>query len=567
MKGNLKTYRTKLRRCRSEILYLALLAVCLVPNVLTAFHTGLGVAFGLLDILLPLALYTLLLSAVRRPGVGVLLMLPVMFLSAFQLTLYCLFRDTTISVDMWLNVQTTNSREVGELLHNLVAAMTLVAVCYLPVVATGAVALIRGWRLRQRSASHMRRGAVVALVLCVPFGIASFAGVPRPVWRSMFPADAIHNLAIALQRQRRTADYAATSRHFSFEARSLADSALRQLHIIVIGETSRADNWHLDGYPRHTTDALDTLEGLSSWRRAFSQSNVTHKSVPMLLSHLDASDFRDSIFQVKGIISAFSEAGYATAFFSSQQRNNSFIDFFGEEAETCVFIRDALPPDVDVHDRKLLRLIAGEISKRHPRQLIVVHTYGSHFNYRDRYGDADRRYLPDSYPSASGAYRHALVNAYDNSIVATSRLLRDIVELARRSGVVATVAYTSDHGEDLFDRGSRRFLHASAVPSYYQLHVPLLLWQSPGWRRAHPQMAEALRRNTDSVAVTSSALFHTVLDMADISTPYLDRTRSLVSPAYRPAPLLYLDDRNEAVSLRGSGMPKADIDAIEGRGR
>ena len=192
-----------------------------------------------------------------------------------------------------------------------------------------------------------------------------------------------------------------------------------------------------------------------------------------------------------------------------------------------------------------------------------MHTYGSHFNYRDRYGDADRRYLPDSYPSASGAYRRALVNAYDNSIVATSRLLRDIVELARRSGVVATVAYTSDHGEDIFDRGSRRFLHASAVPSYYQLHVPLLLWQSPGWRAAHPQMAEALRRNADSMAVTSSALFHTVLDMADISTPYLDRTRSLVSNAYRPAPLLYLDDRNEAVSLRGSGMPQSDIDAIK----
>lgn len=565
MGETLKKYRAKLRRCRSEILYLALLAVFLVPNVLIAAHTRLGMAFGVLDILLPLALYTLLLSVVRRPGIGVLVMFPLMFLSAFQLTLYCLFRETTISVDMWLNVQTTNSREVGELLYNLVAAMTLVAVCYLPVVAAGIVALIRGWRLRRGSALLMRRSAVVALLLCVPFCIACFIGTPRPVCRSMFPADAIHNLVTALQRQRRTADYAATSRDFSFGARNTADTTLRQLHIIVVGETSRADNWHLAGYPRHTTDALDSLEGLVSWRRAFSQSNVTHKSVPMLLSHLDASDFRDSIFRVKGIISAFKEAGYATAYFSSQQRNRSFIDFFGEEADTCVFIRDALPPEADVHDRVLLRLIAGEIDRRHPRQLIVVHTYGSHFNYRDRYGDADRRFLPDSYPSAALDYRQALVNAYDNSIVATSGLLRDIVELALRSGTVASVTYTSDHGEDIFDYGGRRFLHASAVPSYYQLHVPLLLWQSPEWRATHPRMVEAQRRNASSEAVTSSVLFHTVLDMAGISTPYLDRRRSLVSPSYRTAPLLYLDDRNEAVDLRGSGMPQADIDAIEGR--
>ena len=44
--------------------------------------------------------------------------------------------------------------------------------------------------------------------------------------------------------------------------------------------------------------------------------------------------------------------------------------------------------------------------------------------------------------------------------------------------------YLSDHGEDIFDDPRHLFLHASPVPSYYQLHIPFLIWMSDSYREA-----------------------------------------------------------------------------------
>lgn len=65
------------------------------------------------------------------------------------------------------------------------------------------------------------------------------------------------------------------------------------------------------------------------------------------MSDITACNF-DSIYHQKGIITAFKEAGYQTAFFSNQRYNHSFIDFFGKEADTFDFIKKIrwIPPTI-----------------------------------------------------------------------------------------------------------------------------------------------------------------------------------------------------------------------------
>ena len=84
---------------------------------------------------------------------------------------------------------------------------------------------------------------------------------------------------------------------------------------------------------------LSGIGGLTAFSHVLTESNTTHKSVPMLLSPVSASSF-DSIYYQKGIITAFKEAGNQTAFFSNQRYNHSFIDFFGKEADTYDFIKE-----------------------------------------------------------------------------------------------------------------------------------------------------------------------------------------------------------------------------------
>ena len=106
---------------------------------------------------------------------------------------------------------------------------------------------------------------------------------------------------------------------------------------------------------------------------------------------------------------------------------------------------------------------------------IVLHTYGSHFNYRERYPENFRQFLPDDSDNASRHNREKLINAYDNSIVATDALIDETITTLEQlpDSVSAAMLFVPDHGEDIFDDGRDRFLHASPSPTYWQIHVPI----------------------------------------------------------------------------------------------
>ena len=77
-----------------------------------------------------------------------------------------------------------------------------------------------------------------------------------------------------------------------FKAMEAADK--REIYVLVVGETSRAMEWSLYGYERPTTPCLEATEGLVYFRDAVTQSNNTHKSVPIILSPACAEEYDDA---------------------------------------------------------------------------------------------------------------------------------------------------------------------------------------------------------------------------------------------------------------------------------
>ena len=105
----------------------------------------------------------------------------------------------------------------------------------------------------------------------------------------------------------------------------------------------------------------------------------------MILSAASADNF-EIIYKQKSIITAFKEAGFKTAFLSNQVPNNTFTDFFSREADVVKFLRgDPLAISNNPLDHDLLPLLDNFIAKGGNKQFIVLHTYGSHFNYCDRH--------------------------------------------------------------------------------------------------------------------------------------------------------------------------------------
>lgn len=544
---------------KQKATYYLFLFVLTLPNLVLLTTEQLTWGGRIAGVAMPLAVYWLLLSLSRKTGRTMIMMLPVLFLGAFQMVLTYLYGRGPIAVDMWLNLVTTNSGEVGELLSQLLPAIVWVVVIYIPTLALAATLWARKRHAPDTFVKKQRLPAFCATTAALLYTATLTALTPYSPTNDMFPLNAVCNFGMAFGRQTVSVRYKESSKDFKYYAKcSFADNEAETL-VLVIGETSRADNWQLYGYSRKTNPLLTQAKGLTVFTDYMSQSNTTHKSVPILLSLAEADNY-DILYHTKGIMQAFREAGYHTVYLSNQQRNHSFIDFLGEQADDCLFLRDSHPDNA--YDTDLLVPLAQKLARQKGRRtFVVLHTYGSHFSYADRYPDNMRKFQSDQYDGAKRQYRPQLINAYDNSICQTDLLLRRIIEQLTAHGSSAAMVYTSDHGEDIFDDARHLFLHASPFPSFWQLHVPLIVWTSPTYRQRHGAITSALDANRHKAA-ESNSVFHTLLTMGGVTTSYRNDSLSLASPIYTSHRRLFIDDHNQPRTYREC-MTEEDLKLME----
>ena len=331
---------------------------------------------------------------------------------------------------------------------------------------------------------------------------------------------------------------------------------------MVVGETSRPLNWGLYGYERNTTPRLSKMSNLLFFSDVLTQSNATHKSVPLILSAASAEQ-ADMIYNQKSVITAFKEAGFKTAFFSNQRPNGSLIDFFAEEADITLFLKqNVTDEEFNPYDEELVKLLDRLLQKEDQKLFIVLHTYGSHFNYRERYPAGMAPYQPDNIDEVSFKMRQNLVNAFDNTIYYTDYILGLIVDKLSATGADAAMVYISDHGEDLFDDGRKLFLHSSPIPDYYQIHVPFVIWMSDPYVARYPHTFSVAEQHREC-AMSSRVVFHTLLSLGGVETPYRDEKLSVVDTLFTVLPRYYLNDHNRPLSLDKVGLKAEDIEMFK----
>lgn len=541
----------------------------MIPNVALSIMSHMTLLETGANILLPAGLLLFLLTWRNRPGTNVLLLIPFMALAAFQIVLLFLYADgSIIGVDMFLNVATTNPSEAGELLNNLGPAIAIVVALYLPLIVLAAISMFRKVRTSDRTLSRCRTGA---MLLSVSGGIVLASCMfEEPYYcidEDLYPVNVIANLSTAVNRSYAGSHYETTSSDATYHAHSTRPDKLREVYVAVVGETSRADNWQLFGYDRFTTPRLCSLPAgtLAGFGRTLSESNTTHKAVPLLLSNLTAGNFDSKINESKSVITAFKEAGFKTAYVSMQCRNHSYIDFFAEEADTTIFMREPQPGQIveGLYDKDMLGQLDSLLAREDTKLLIVLHQYGSHFNYLDRYPREEAYFIPDKTTDATQANRGQLVNAYDNSIRHTDNLLYEVISRLDSVNCVGGMVYASDHGEDIYDDSRGRFLHASPTPTYFQLHVPMLVYMTPALKHRNPTMFNQTLLHQQSKVSSSQSFTPTLLGLAGIQSPDVDRTKALTSSRYtEPDEPIFLSDRNKAYNLHQAGFQHQDFDRL-----
>lgn len=563
MKHFKKTYDI----CTSpRVLFTATIIALALPNIVLAFTENVSFSTRIANVILPVAVYWFLMTLSRKTGKMVWILFPLIFFAAFQMVLLYLFGRSVIAVDMFLNLVTTNPGEATELLNNLLPAVAGVIVVYLPLLVFAICSMKARRALSGTFIKAQRKYSVIGIVVgVISLNVCIFTDKYFKTENDIYPVNVCYNLVLAIERSNATAKYEQTSAGFSFNASSVHPADSNEVYVLVIGETARAASFGIYGYNRDTTPLMKHMPGLTAFNHALTQSNTTHKSVPMLLSAADASNY-DRIYRERSIITAFREAGFHTAFFSNQKPNHSFIDIFGMEANDWKFIKNGPQGASNTPDEELLPLIAKKLSESHKKLFIVIHTYGSHFNYRERYPASMAFFKPDNATEAKAVNRPQLINAYDNTIRQTDRLLAEIISMLGKSGAMSAMLYTSDHGENIFDDNRRLFLHASPVPSYYDLHVPFIVWTSQSYITEFPNITKSLTTNRTKDVENSVTTFHTMLHLAGIKTKYRRDSLSVASRHYFSGRRHYLNDHNLPVTLDKTGMNDEDFEMFRLKG-
>jgi len=337
--------------------------------------------------------------------------------------------------------------------------------------------------------------------------------------------------------------------NFHFYAQEEKSVNDREVYVFVIGETGRYDSYSINGYQRETSPMLSKTKNLISYSDVLSEANITSSSLPIILTRASAKDYNRA-FVEKSFVDAFKEAGFKTYWIANQSTSNSFIRRISKDADDEFFMPIGFDSDNN-YDEKLWKYLSDVLQKEDKKVLIVLHTLGSHFRYNFRYPPSFEKFKPSfkgtfDYNMISVKNKEMFVNTYDNSIVYTDFFLATTIQKLDSLNVISALVYVADHGENLFDTRENIVLHGGSTFTKYDLHVPFFVWTSDKYNQLYPDKENNIVENKDK-RLTSDDIFYSFLDMANITFPEQDLSKSFASKQLKPDSVRYMIDTNMEV--------------------
>ncbi len=385
---------------------------------------------------------------------------------------------------------TANPYEVGD-----IAGYCLRYVLPYWLIAT-VVFLFAGWFIwrcvKKGEPKQLFLCAILEILLLLPF-------VALPL-RSNIVREAVY----VQQQVRNITCHQNDSKNFQYHTSCLDTIGQPEIVVLSIGESVRCANWSLNGeYERETTPCLKNQSNLCLYSDYYANATLTQHALPMLFTPVGVDDFEEHL-QYKSIADAFHEAGFKTVLIShrAQLMNNGYHDYLAQNFDSVVFV---------VHDSLIAPELA-KIARRGAKLFVVTHYLGNHMFYTNRTEDC-LVWRPDYNADLKVESDNLFLNAYDNSLLYTDRLLNDVLSTLDSVRAVCSWLFISDHGEYIDSRvsGHGHTYH----PTKDEYHVPLMVWYNDEYKATYPDKVANMRRHKDE-PVCADHVFWSVLDMAGI---------------------------------------------------
>lgn len=436
--------------------------------------------------------------------------------------------NVIIDGDMVANAMATDSAETRDLLTpRLFAYVALLGL--LPSI------LVARMRVRRQSLGRsifarfrLAGGALlgmVALVAASSAFYASFIREHKPLRYYTNPVTPLYGLyRYAAPRARGEPEPLIA---IGTDAVTSAQDVDRELIVMVVGETARADRFAINGYERPTNPMLEQ-ENVVSFTHVTSCGTSTVVSLPCMFALGGREDYdggADGL--VENALDVLAHAGVTVLW----RDNNSDSKGVSERVQTEDFRSKALNPvcDIECRDEGMLADLQDYIDQ-HPEGdlLIVLHQMGSHGPaYYKRYPAAFRQFTPTcDTAELENCTREEINNSYDNTILYTDYFLSRVINLLRTNDERFDTAmfYVSDHGESLGESGM--YLHGAPyfIAPEAQTHVPMIMWFGDHYDDASLAAMGGLR----NASLSHDFVFHTLLGFFEIDSQVYQPDRDLL---------------------------------------
>jgi heptose-I-phosphate ethanolaminephosphotransferase len=452
-----------------------------------------------------------------KPWLFVLISFPVLYLSlSFDVLVFDY--NSYYNISTWQAVFDTNPKESKEFLGILNTRTWITGILQ---ILTFLFYLIVAFRIRLNPPSKKIR--LFSGILLFLFSIdLIFGGITAKA----YPFGHTLHSFIAYQKQSRLEKKLLPIKHSyhykAFENQEFKNDTINRTIVVLITESLRRDHLGYYGYHRNTTPFTSKYKRII-YTDLISPANQTVNALRRVFSQ--AYEDKDSLYFAKpSIITAFNEAGYHTAWYSTQsvgKNGESKNSVIAKESDTVIFRNN------NHLDNILLKDLETALQNKSSKKLIFLHFFGVHYLYNNRFPTEFTKFSKEQTEN----YKQDQINKYDDAVRYNDYLQAAILKLLKQQKGEKIFITFSDHGESLFESAPNIQGHGALQPAKVEFNVPFVLWFSDEYIQNHSDIYKNVLKNKDLPA-NNEDFFHSFPYLAGIEFKEKQTKRNFFNERY-----------------------------------
>ncbi len=277
----------------------------------------------------------------------------------------------------------------------------------------------------------------------------------------------------------------------------------KSVMVLVIGESSRSENYSLYGYDKNTNPLLSKEPNVFHFN-ATSCGTYTTAGVKCILEHEHTNDLYEILpnyLYRNGVEVVWRTTNWGEPPIHIKNYQNAEALKKNCTGEGCNY------------DEVLLTGLKEQIlASTKNKVLIILHTSTSHGpTYSKKYPPRFETFKPVCNSVELGECSHTeLLNAYDNTIVYTDYILDSVIQdLKQLKDYKSAMIFVSDHGESLGEKNLYMHGLPLSIAPKEQYTIPFIVWTSDNSSKQLKPFKE----------LSQNYVFHSVLNFLGIQSP------------------------------------------------